>query len=54
MPKQEGGLGLKKIEQWNKAAVMRHIGNSFTQVGTIQVVQVNDANTKMEFEEKQD
>jgi hypothetical protein len=25
MPKQEGDLGIKKLEEWNKAAMMRHI-----------------------------
>ena len=33
-PKQEGGLGLKRVEDWNRAAVMKHIWNLFTQAGS--------------------
>jgi hypothetical protein len=25
LPKQEGGLGLKRVEDWNRAAMMKHI-----------------------------
>lgn len=32
-PKQ-GGLGLKRVEDWNRAAVMKHIWNLFTQAGS--------------------
>lgn len=33
IPKQEGGLGLKRIEDCNKAAVLKHIWNIFAQAG---------------------
>jgi hypothetical protein len=36
-PKQEGGLGLKRVEDWNRAAVMKHIWNLFTQAGSLWV-----------------
>lgn len=29
VPKQEGGLGIKKLEEWNHAAMMRHIWSLF-------------------------
>ena len=35
LPKKEEGLGLKIVEDWNKAAVMKHIGNLFTQAGSL-------------------
>jgi len=28
--KKEGGLGLMRIEDWNKAAILKHIWNLFT------------------------
>lgn len=27
VPKQEGGLGIKKLNDWNRAAMLRHIWN---------------------------
>jgi hypothetical protein len=41
LPKQEGGLGLKRVEDWNKAIVMKHIWNLFTQVGSLWVAWVH-------------
>jgi hypothetical protein len=41
LPKQEGGLGLKKVEDWNKAAVMKHIWNLFTQAGSLWVAWIH-------------
>jgi hypothetical protein len=41
-PKQEGGLGLKRIEEWNKAAVLKHIWHLFTQAGSLWVAWVHD------------
>lgn len=35
VPKQEGGLGLKRIEDWNKAAILKHIWNIFAQAGSL-------------------
>lgn len=34
-PRDEGGLGLRKLEQWNKAAIMGFIWSLFAQVGSI-------------------
>jgi hypothetical protein len=28
-PKQEGGLGIKRLVEWNRAAMMRHIWSLF-------------------------
>lgn len=28
-PKNEGGLGLKRVGEWNKAAAMKHFWNLF-------------------------
>ena len=41
LPKQEGGLGLKRVEDWNKAVVTKHIWNLFTQVGSLWVAWVH-------------
>jgi hypothetical protein len=35
LPKKEGGLGLKRLEVWNKSATLRHIWNIFAQSGSI-------------------
>ena len=35
--KSEGGLALKRVEEWNKAAVMRFIWLLFTQAGSLWV-----------------
>ena len=40
LPKKEGGLGLKRVEDWNKAAMMKHIWNLFTQAGSLWVAWV--------------
>uniref|UniRef100_A0A7N2LQ80 Uncharacterized protein n=1 Tax=Quercus lobata TaxID=97700 RepID=A0A7N2LQ80_QUELO len=32
-PRDEGGLGLRKLEQWNKAAIMGFIWSLFAQAG---------------------
>lgn len=37
VPKCEGGWGLKRIEDWNKAAIMKHMWNLFAQAGSIWV-----------------
>ena len=42
LPKQEGDLGLKRIEEWNKAAVLKHIWHLFTQAGSLWVAWVHD------------
>jgi hypothetical protein len=31
VPKKEGGLGLKRLNVWNQAAMLRHIWNLFAQ-----------------------
>jgi hypothetical protein len=41
-PKREGGLGLKKIEEWNHASIMRHIWNIFTKAGSIWVAWIKE------------
>uniref|UniRef100_A0A2N9HE77 Reverse transcriptase domain-containing protein n=1 Tax=Fagus sylvatica TaxID=28930 RepID=A0A2N9HE77_FAGSY len=40
MPLITGGLGLKRVEDWNKAVVMKHIWNLFTQAGSLWVAWV--------------
>lgn len=40
VPKKEGGLGLKRIEDWNKAAILKHIWNLFTKLGSLWVAWV--------------
>ena len=37
LPKKEGGLGLKRVENWNKTVMVKHIWNLFTQVGSLWV-----------------
>jgi hypothetical protein len=41
--RKEGGLGLKQVETWNKAAMLNHIWNLFVQAGFLWVawVEVN-------------
>jgi hypothetical protein len=43
VPRKEGGLGLKRLETWNKAAMLNHIWNLFVQAGSLWVawVEVN-------------
>lgn len=40
VPKREGGLGLKRLEVWNKAANLSHIWNLFVQAGSLWVAWV--------------
>ncbi len=41
LPKKEGGLGLKRVEDWNKAAlIMKLIWNLCTQAGSLWVAWV--------------
>jgi hypothetical protein len=35
-------LGLKKIEEWNHASIMRHIWNIFTKAGSIWVAWIKE------------
>jgi hypothetical protein len=37
LPKAEGGLGLRRLEEWNIAAVIRHIWALFAKSGSIWV-----------------
>jgi hypothetical protein len=41
VPKQEGGLGIKRIEVWNKAYMLNHIWNLFTKAGSLWVAWIN-------------
>jgi len=41
LPKEEGGLGIKKLEEWNRAAMMRHIWSFFVRSGSLWVVWVH-------------
>jgi len=41
VPKKEGGLGIKRIEIWNKASMLNHIWNLFTKVGSLWVAWIN-------------
>jgi len=36
-PKQEGGLGIKRIEVWNKTSMLNHIWNIFTKASSLWV-----------------
>jgi hypothetical protein len=42
MPKKEGGLGIKKLEEWNRAAMMRHIWSLFVKAGSLWVAWVKE------------
>lgn len=42
VPKQEGGLGIKKLEDWNKASILRHICNLFARAGSLWVAWVKE------------
>ena len=35
-------MGLKRIEEWNRATVMKHIWHLFTQAGSLWVAWVQD------------
>jgi hypothetical protein len=39
-PNKEGGLGIKQLEVWNRAAMMSHIWSLFTQAGSLWVAWV--------------
>jgi hypothetical protein len=39
-PKKEGGLGIKQLEVWNRAAMMSHIWSLFTRAGSLWVAWV--------------
>jgi hypothetical protein len=39
-PKSEGGLGIKKLEIWNQAAMLNHIWSLFAQAGSLWVAWV--------------
>jgi hypothetical protein len=41
LPKEEGGLGIKKLEEWNRATMMRHIWNLFVNSGSLWVAWVH-------------
>jgi hypothetical protein len=41
LPKREGGLGLKSVEDWNRAAVLKHIWSLFTQSGSLWVAWIH-------------
>ena len=34
-PKNEGGLGLKRLEAWNQTSMFRHILNIFARFGSL-------------------
>jgi hypothetical protein len=34
-PKKDSGLGIKKLDEWNRAAIMRHILILFAQAGSL-------------------
>jgi hypothetical protein len=42
MPKKEGGLGIKKLEEWNRAAMIRHIWSLFVKAGSLWVAWVKE------------
>jgi len=42
VPRKEGGLGLKRKEDWNKAAMLRHIWNLFSRTGSLWVAWVKE------------
>jgi hypothetical protein len=37
LPKKKGGLGIKKLEEWNRAAIMRHIWSLSIKAGSLWV-----------------
>jgi hypothetical protein len=40
LPKKEGGVGIKKLEEWNRAAIMLHIWGLFVKAGSLWVAYV--------------
>jgi hypothetical protein len=51
VPKKEGGLRLKMIEEWNKAAIMRHKRNVFANAGSLWVAWVKENLLILELKE---
>jgi len=45
-PKQEGGLGIKRTEVWNKASMLNHIWNLFTKAGSLWVAWIESNSLK--------
>jgi hypothetical protein len=41
-PKKEGGLGLKRLEVWNKTSMLRHIWSIFAKSGSLLVAWIKD------------
>lgn len=41
-PKKEGGLGLKNLEVWNRASMLRQIWNLFARSGSIWVARIKE------------
>lgn len=41
VPKQEGGLGIKRLTVWNKVAMLKHIWSLFSRSGSLWVAWVN-------------
>uniref|UniRef100_A0A2N9IBN2 Reverse transcriptase domain-containing protein n=1 Tax=Fagus sylvatica TaxID=28930 RepID=A0A2N9IBN2_FAGSY len=41
LPKKEGGLGLKRVGDWNRAAILKHIWSLFTQSGSLWVAWIH-------------
>ena len=41
-PKKEGGLGLKRINFWNKTSMLRHIWSLFTRSGSLWVAWIKE------------
>lgn len=42
LPEREGGLVLKRVEEWNRAAILRHIWNLFANAGSLWVSWVRE------------
>jgi hypothetical protein len=42
VPKKEGGLGLKRLDVWNQAAMLRHIWNLFAEASSLWVAWVDE------------
>lgn len=41
LPREEGGLGLKRVHDWNKAAITRHLWNTASNSHTIWASRMN-------------
>ena len=42
LPKEEGGIGLRRVKDWNDAAIMKHIWNLFYRKDSIWVAWVRE------------